>query len=1037
MNYARPKTVFFILQTILIALALFSTVQAAGEIDPTFNGGAFIQPIRRVFVIKRQPDGKILIGGDFEVANGSLKTSLARLNADGSVDETFNPPEIIGTIRAIAVQADGKVLIGGNFVIPLLTNGTIIARLNADGSFDFSFSTPTVPANSPGNPQNSTNDIVVAADGKVIIAGTFTYTFASGTKTKFARLNADGTTDAAFNPAGLFTDINDIELQADGKIMGVTTDGGSGSRFIKRFNPDGTEDTSFNALVSGSVNAIKIQPDGKILIGGDFNFVNNFARVDAARLNTDGTLDVTFSITTSGIINDIDSDADGKILFGGTFSTVNGAARRNLARVDANGNLDNSFANILTAVEPVVVILPLPDGKILLSIGQPPSTAVHKVIRLNNDGTLDNSFAGLVGVRGIVTDIVVQPDGKILVAGDFGAINSFSRPSIARFNADGSADTTFNPPLPTPSSNPNLITVRAIALQSDGKILVGGQFYSNSSTPPPTLYRLNPDGSLDNTFNAPESAGISRFVLDIAIQPDGKIVTAPGFDNGGSGGSANRYNTDGSRDTTFNAIFAGSVNRVVLQPDGKLLFVGAFTAVNGSPRGRVARLNADGSLDATFNPLGGANNTVFDIGLQTDGKIVIGGSFLSYNGTSRNYLARLNADGNLDASFTVETNNVVRAIRIESNGKIIIGGDFTTAGGVPRNRIARLNADGTPDLSFNTGTGINGQVYSLALQPDNKIVVGGNFTKYNDVAKVSIVRLLNNSSARTGFDFDGDGRADVAVFRPSNGSWYILQSSNNAFNAVQFGQGNDQIAPADYDGDGRTDLAVFRGTVPGAGNLAYFYILNSSNNSFVPVQFGATGDVPISGDWDGDGRADLAVYRDGSLAGGLSSFYYRPSSQPGVNFRTIQWGAGGDKPLVGDFDGDGRLDAAVFRPSTATWYILRSSNNTVIQTTFGLSTDIPTPADYDGDGLANIAVFRPSTGTWFTSTNPQNNYGAIQFGANGDNPVPADYDGDGRADVAVFRPSTGAWYLNRSTSGFTGVAFGSSEDKPIPNAYIR
>ncbi len=286
------------------------------------------------------------------------------------------------------------------------------------------------------------------------------------------------------------------------------------------------------------------------------------------------------------------------------------------------------------------------------------------------------------------------------------------------------------------------------------------------------------------------------------------------------------------------------------------------------------------------------------------------------------------------------------------------------------------------------------------------------------------------------FDFDGDGRTDFGVFRPSNGTWYLNRSTAGAI-AVQFGLSSDRLAPADYDGDGKTDIAVWRGTVPGAGNSAYFYITNSADNTFRAAQFGATGDIPVSGDWDGDGKADLAVYRDGSLAGGQSYFYYRPSSQPSVSFVTIPLGVTGDKPLLGDFDGDGRLDPAVFRPSNAVWYILRSSVNQITQTTFGTSTDIPVPADYDGDGQTNIAVFRPSNGTWYTSINPQNNFGAVQFGANGDLPVPADYDGDGRADVAVFRPSNGAWYLNRSTQGFTGVSFGDVNDKPIPNAYVR
>ena len=199
----------------------------------------------------------------------------------------------------------------------------------------------------------------------------------------------------------------------------------------------------------------------------------------------------------------------------------------------------------------------------------------------------------------------------------------------------------------------------------------------------------------------------------------------------------------------------------------------------------------------------------------------------------------------------------------------------------------------------------------------------------------------------------------------------------------------------------------------------------------------------MAGDWDGDGRGDLAVYRDGSLTGGQSFFYYRPSSQPSVNFNTIPLGTNGDKPVVGDFDGDGRLDPAVFHPSIAVWIILRSSVNYSVNqmtvTAFGLPTDIPVPADFNGDGMANLAVFRPSNGFWYVARPTgvaAQNFDAVQFGFNGDRPVPADYDGDGRADVAVFRPSNGAWYILRSSEGLTGVQFGTSEDKPIPNAYI-
>ena len=283
------------------------------------------------------------------------------------------------------------------------------------------------------------------------------------------------------------------------------------------------------------------------------------------------------------------------------------------------------------------------------------------------------------------------------------------------------------------------------------------------------------------------------------------------------------------------------------------------------------------------------------------------------------------------------------------------------------------------------------------------------------------------------FDFDGDGRADISVFRHSNGVWYRINSSNNSFFAVQFGFGTDRIAPADYDGDRKTDIAVFRQTQV-SPYLSYFFILNSSNGSFRGEQFGGEGDSPFPGDWDGDGKADVAVHT--SLIGIPeiplpSIFSYRPSSNPGAGKVTVEVNPGG-VPVPGDYDGDRKQDAAVFRQAGGFWIIRQSSNNTMRAVQFGLNTDIPVPADYDGDGKTDIAVFR--SGTWYILNSTTNRFIGVQFGFNTDIPVPADYDGDGRADIAVYRGWT--WFLLRSTAGFTAVQFGSPNDKPVPSAYL-
>ena len=261
-------------------------------------------------------------------------------------------------------------------------------------------------------------------------------------------------------------------------------------------------------------------------------------------------------------------------------------------------------------------------------------------------------------------------------------------------------------------------------------------------------------------------------------------------------------------------------------------------------------------------------------------------------------------------------------------------------------------------------------------------------------------------------DFDGDNKSDVSVFRPSNGSWYIQQSTAG-FTGIAFGLATDKLAPADYDGDGKTDVAVVRNGT---------WYLQRSRDGFTGIAFGDGSDIPQPADYDGDGKADLAVFRPSN------GTWYLQRSRDG--FTGIQFGQNGDKPVAADYDGDGKTDVAVNRAGT--WYLQRSRDG-FTGIAFGDGADKPVPADYDGDGKADVAVFRPSNGTWYLNRS-RDGFTGIAFGISTDTPVAGDYDGDAKADVAVFRGGT--WYLNRSTAGFTGIAFGESSDKPIPAAFV-
>lgn len=884
-----------------------------GSVDTTFLAAADFA----VYALALQPDGRIVVGGTFSnLTSGGVpvpRAGIGRLNSDGSVDLDFNPGlDSDGFVEALALQPDGRIVVGGRFFSVGGSPRDHLARLEADGTVDETF-TGGVGLESEGFVFVSS--LALQPDGRILVGGDFETVTGIGepaTRHNIARLTPDGSVDATFVPPpeyafeGAGPTVETIVVLPNGQILvggwsvAVRVIGEPGQH-VQRFNADGSVDTTFDAMVDWLVREAILLPDGRILIGGDFESVAGEPRNGLAILDVgipgppaisaitpgDGQLSVAFTAPASAfpvtnyeysldggetwlarspastaspiVIQDLTNGVTYIVALRAVTASAAGPASEPLAAIpvatpgaptistiapgdgqlsvfflppasDGGGALVNyefSIDNGATwtprspaSLASPLVIAGLTNGTTYLvalravNVSGPgaPSAPVAGVLSTTPSAPL---VTGILSGNGRLTVIFVpgfdggeaishvefslnggaswQSGGQaspIVIAGlSNGTVYTLQLRAV---NANG-AGAASTPVQATPGATLDEAAdafdpgvdgeVRALVVQPDGRILVGGAFTrlgENATWPRNNLGRLNADGSVDTAFDPP-NIGPSSLVSAVLLQSDGRIVLAgDGPDPTGDRTYTARLEADGSFDGSFQGAANGPIYALAQQPDGRILIGGSFSAVglsNEWPRQNLARLNADGTADLSFNP--GVNGIVNAIVVQPDGRILIGGAFTAVGGVARSNLARLDADGSVDSGFVggasaltaaaVEVPGVfVAALSLQSDGKILVGGRFTELGGGQatgfRVNVGRVNADGTLDPTFNAGSGSleseGSFVETILVLPTRRILIGGVSVNspHDDGAARHLARLLPDGSLDVDFNPRPDDR---------------------------------------------------------------------------------------------------------------------------------------------------------------------------------------------------------------------------------------------------------------------------------------
>lgn len=697
-------------------------VQAGAVLDPAW--APRIEIVGTVALIAVQPDNQAIIAGDFSAVNGVPRNRLARLKADGSLDLAFNlkAPDVFNNyIYAVAIQPDGKIIVGGDLFYFISYEAGVMdvrqyaARLDSSGTLDPSFH---VGSYVDGGVDGTVRALAADAQGRILAGGDFTR-ISGASRPHLARLLSNGSVDPTF-------------------------------------------DTGLGP--NGAVTAIAFQPDGRILIGGDFTHYNGVSCPRYARLAANGALDPEFSVGAGadGTVKSIAVESDGRIAMAGAFSVVRGQERRGIARLSAAGDLDAGLNQYY--LYGVNTVAAFPGNRLVVGGWEP--GIIFGGQPTDHDATLigfgaDGAALSVLYFEGDFTEVLAlarRPDGRLLCAGNFRSIESRAsgEPPIYRHglcllqNEYLSLVDGFTPV----AANPG--TVLSMAREPDDAMTLVGEFTLVNGQPITNCVRVTAAGQADSAFQADiRPVSIPRAIRRL---DDGRLLV------GGNGGLV-RLLGNGTPDPAFSRQITMQVNDLELLPDQKIIVAGdSWTSQKG-----LARLFSTGLLDTNFNigaGLAGYPYEIRDIARQPDGKLICAGSFSSFNNLTITNVVRLSSEGGVDASFVppaFATFNEswpaeLRSVAVAADGGIFVGGYFSRVGGQSRPSLVRLGDDGQVDGSFVSPINDSGgTVKALCPSPDGGLLVGGDFQVFAPSGLLnSFIRI------RTDRELDNDFQVDIA-----------------------------------------------------------------------------------------------------------------------------------------------------------------------------------------------------------------------------------------------------------------------------------